>query len=454
MRWARPDRGGGSFVARVARVTTIVAALSAALTAGVSTVVAGRLIRSGMDRRLRGAAVALADEIRVDPAPAEIQRDVDEDARELAYSGLRLAVFRGSRLQAGSASVPPAPAPGCQSAPGLRLCAVPAGDFVVVVAGAEGAAELGRFAQAALLALLITVAVALLTGRRLATRVVGPLTRLAASVDTVSERAPGRAALGPDEGWAEVDALRGTLAQLLTRLDRALAQARRFAADAAHELRTPVATMRAELELLAEDPGDLAAARAAIARVHRTLLAMSALIERLLILALPADEEGNQGQAVAMADLVREATAALPPDRRARVQPALDSDGMVRGDPTLLRAMVDNALDNALKFGAAGAVQIGVNGSGDSVVTWVQDSGPGIPPAERTRVFEPFYRTPEARAGAVRGHGIGLALIAHVAAGHGGRASFTDSAAGARLEISLPAWRARPAGDPASPAAG
>jgi signal transduction histidine kinase len=176
--------------------------------------------------------------------------------------------------------------------------------------------------------------------------------------------------------------------------------------------------------------------------VHRTLLAVSALIERLLILALPAGEDAERGQAVAMADVVREAVANLPPERAARVRAALDDEGMVRGDPSLLRAMVDNALDNALKFGAPQEVLVSVGCDGDRVITTVRDRGPGVPTQERARVFEPFYRTAEARASTVRGHGIGLALIAHVAAGHGGEAAFRDVSSGALLEIALPAWRA------------
>jgi signal transduction histidine kinase len=436
----------GSFVARIARVTVLVAAAGAALTAVVSTYIAHRLIVAGIDKRMRGAAVALADEIATIPSRAEVERDVNEDSRELHHSGLLIAVYQDGRFVAGDQAAPVAAA-GCASQQvrrdTVRLCAVPSGRRMVVVAEATGEirAQLRLFAEAAGLAVLFTIAAAFLIARRLAARVMGPLTRLRDVVATVPDHSPGGVTLGADEGWEEVDALRTVLMQLLQRLDRALVQAKSFAADAAHELRTPVATMRAELELMAEDPEcDMATVKEAIGRVHRTLLAASALIERLLILALPADSDVPEGHAVAMADVVREAVGALPEGSRGRVTVAIAEEGIVRGDASLFRAMADNALDNALKFGDGGPVLVKVESRVDRVVTAFHDSGPGIPLDERQRVFQPFYRTRQARASTVRGHGIGLALIAHVAAGHGGQAVFRDADRGALLEIVLPAW--------------
>jgi signal transduction histidine kinase len=81
-----------------------------------------------------------------------------------------------------------------------------------------------------------------------------------------------------------------------------------------------------------------------------------------------------------------------------------------------------------------------VASQGGRVITTVEDHGPGVPSQEQQRVFEPFYRTSAARASTVRGHGIGLALIAHVAAGHGGQAAFREVTRGALLEVNLPAW--------------
>jgi signal transduction histidine kinase len=429
-------------VARVARLTVVVAALGAAVTAGLSTYVAHRSLTAGMDTRLRGAALALADEIRAGLTLDEVRRDVEEDGRELAHAGLQIAVFEGPHLLGGDPTTPVGPGTGCATVGKLRLCAERAGARLVVVAGPGDAirSQLHLFAEAALVGVLFTVFAAVLIGRRLAARVVAPLTRLRQAVATVPDDAPGSADLGADEGWEEVDALRRVLGQVLSRLDLAVAQARHFAADAAHELRTPVATMRAELELVAEEPTDLPGARAAIARVHRTLLSVSALIDRLLILALPTPSGAPEGQAVALSEIVREAVDALPEASRARVTTHLEDEGIVRGDAALLRALVDNAVDNALKFSAPHPVLCKVASQGGRVITTVADHGPGVPRQEHERVFEPFYRTSAARASTVRGHGIGLALIAHVAAGHGGQAAFREVDRGALLEVNLPAW--------------
>ncbi|MBI5514006.1 MAG: HAMP domain-containing histidine kinase, partial [Deltaproteobacteria bacterium] len=288
----------------------------------------------------------------------------------------------------------------------------------------------------------VAAALALALGRRASTRIVGPLARLRAAVAGLRADAPDPQRLGPLEGYEEVDALRAALADLLTRHGAALAQSRRFAADAAHELRTPLTMMQAELELAAEREDLPAGVAASLARVRSTLGVLSSLSEHLLILAAPLDRVRLDRDAVALSDVVREAIAALDPPRRARVASELDDDAVVRGDATLLRALIDNALDNALKFAPAGAVTVRVSREPDAAVLRVVDEGPGVAPGQRERVFEPFYRTAAARAGATRGHGVGLALIAHVARAHGGDARFEDATRGASLRVTLPPWRA------------
>jgi signal transduction histidine kinase len=110
----------------------------------------------------------------------------------------------------------------------------------------------------------------------------------------------------------------------------------------------------------------------------------------------------------------------------------------VRGDSSLLTSLVENAVQNALKFAPDGSITVCVQGGeGAHVVLRVVDSGPGIPPEQRERVFDPFYR---AKPGVAAGHGLGLALIAHIARAHGGHAHFEDVPRGAELVIRLPAW--------------
>jgi signal transduction histidine kinase len=115
---------------------------------------------------------------------------------------------------------------------------------------------------------------------------------------------------------------------------------------------------------------------------------------------------------------------------------------MVRGDPALLRAAVLNAVENALKFAPEGAVTVTVRASPQAVLVRVSDEGPGVPMGLRDALFAPFHRSAAARAAGQPGHGVGLALIAHVTRAHGGEARFVDADRGATLEVSLPPWRA------------
>ncbi|HEY6879450.1 MAG TPA: ATP-binding protein, partial [Polyangiales bacterium] len=142
-------------------------------------------------------------------------------------------------------------------------------------------------------------------------------------------------------------------------------------------------------------------------------------------------------------DLTDVADAALAALDRTRIEIEADDDVIVRGDQTLLRALVLNALENALKF-SEGPVALRIRKGSEARIE-VDDRGPGVPPEERERVFRPFYRSALARAGGASGHGIGLALIARVAWVHGGRAEFVESPRGAALRVHLPLWRSEPA---------
>ncbi len=130
----------------------------------------------------------------------------------------------------------------------------------------------------------------------------------------------------------------------------------------------------------------------------------------------------------------------LAPAEAARVQAELAADGLVRGDATVLRSVVTNAVKNALSY-SDGGVTVRVAREGDDVVLRVDDQGPGLGAEGRARAFEPFYRGTAARQGS--GHGIGLALIAHVVGAHGGRVRFLPEEPGAKLEVRLPAHGSR-----------
>ncbi|HRG99533.1 MAG TPA: HAMP domain-containing sensor histidine kinase, partial [Polyangiaceae bacterium] len=307
---------------------------------------------------------------------------------------------------------------------------------------------------AAAVAAALAGGVAWILARRLSRRAVEPLVRLQSRIAgrsleaTRPAMAPGD--LGADEGIAEVDALRGALEALLARMHDALERSSQFAASAAHELRTPLTSLRAELELLAEgarardeasveaEAERAASSARALGVALRKVAQLQALTERLLVLATPSGSGSEHEELVSLRDVLDEALAALSTDDAARLTVAEgDADAVVRGDALALGMAVSNGLSNALKFGDR--VRLELDATSDPAVVAIEDDGPGVPEGERARMFAPFARG--GGASGVPGHGLGLALVAHVVKRHGGRARLTaprHGPRGARLELELP----------------
>jgi signal transduction histidine kinase len=247
--------------------------------------------------------------------------------------------------------------------------------------------------------------------------------------------------LGPPLEHRELEEVRSSVAQLVAQLGEALASARGFAAEAAHELRTPLASLAGELELLAEraSANDVPAVEGA----RRKVADLVSLVQRLLILAQPDAISLATSDTVDLGDVLEAACATLPEPQRERLRSEVQDDVLVRGDTALLVAMLTNAIDNALKFSSA-PVTVVVRRDGARVRVSVTDQGPGIPLEERERVFEPFYRSRAARQSNTLGHGVGLALMMHVARAHGGHVSLlSETDVGTTLEVELPAWTPR-----------
>jgi signal transduction histidine kinase len=354
----------------------------------------------------------------------------------MAHTGILFAVYGDDDQRlVGELRVGRPYATGCASvhADMLRVCGVRTERGLLAVVGAAKITLLPTLAGAALLAVLLAAALAWVVSRPVSRVAVAPLSRLRERIDGLSLDALSQAQLGAAEHVLEVDALRHTIGQLIVRVERALAQAQRFAANAAHELRTPLTALRAELELLSENIGE-PALRSHAARAQRKLSELSVLVERLLILAVPARSSGDAREVVSLRDLLEDTCEALPTKERQRVELSED-DALVSGDAVLLAIMVSNAVANGLKFGHHVAVSLACADS--CAVIQIDDDGPGVSEADRERVFEPFVRSLEALR--LPGNGLGLALIRHVAQTHGGSATFANKAeGGARLQIRLP----------------
>lgn len=212
---------------------------------------------------------------------------------------------------------------------------------------------------------------------------------------------------------------------------------REFVADAAHELRTPLAALQAQLEVAQTDPDDKV--RAQLPVLADAVSRMSGTVEALLALAR-VDEGQLVMRDVDLDDVARQVAA------RVALRPAVTVDTSqvhpvrVKGDLGALSRLIDNLLRNAVRH-ASSSVAVGVaRVDGEAVVT-VSDDGPGVVPADRERIFERFARMDGGRARSDGGVGLGLAIVRAVADAHGGDVLIEDNAPGARFVVRLPAVR-------------
>jgi len=424
----------------VAVGATVSAVLAALVAAVVTSVFATYLVRRVDDRRIMDAALVLAVEL-TDAASANgsITDVVARADREMSHTGISFAVFdsKGEVRLAGDPSVPWIDSGPCVVVRSLHACSTQTEGGLWVVASTAYKRIVSLLALSSALAALLAGFGAWIVSRPVASLLIGPLSELRQRVGSI-DMASGRATdLGAPVGIAEVDALRETIQALLARIGETVRHAERFAADAAHELRTPLTSIRGELELLLEDPSLRRDAAGDLARATAKVVQLQTLLERLLVLALPDQSQWSAIEVVSLQDLTEDSVARLPDADRKRVRlNAPRGNVVVRGDEALLGMLFSNALSNALKFGQR--VEVSTFEAEDDVVLVVDDDGPGVSHDQRTAVFEPFVRAPIAVEKQIVGHGLGLALISHVARRHGGSARFLDGDAGAHLEIRLP----------------
>jgi signal transduction histidine kinase len=274
----------------------------------------------------------------------------------------------------------------------------------------------------------------------LAGRALRPVEAIRTEVESISGSTLDRRVPVPESG-DEVARLAQTMNAMLDRLQEASTRQQRFVADASHELRSPVAAIRTELEV---------AQRTATAddwpAVAERLLAeegrLEAVIADLLLLAT-LDESAPLPDPVAIdiADEAREEARRRAPDR-AEVEVEVDAPeaAVVQGNRTQVRRALANLLDNAGRH-ARTTVRISVRERDGRVRVLVDDDGPGIPEADRERVFERFVRLDEHRArGEVGGAGLGLSLVRRIADRHHGTAHVeTAPLGGTRIVLDLPA---------------
>lgn len=272
------------------------------------------------------------------------------------------------------------------------------------------------------------------------------LAPLEAVARAVRERNAGALEPLPDAQLPEeVGPLVKALNDLLARLGRALTVQRDFVADAAHELRTPLAALRLQMQLAERADGEIARAEA-FAALRGGLERATRMVEQLLTLARQEPDAATpRREAVDLAALVRSVVADRSLIAEARgldLGVAAAEPLTVHGDPDGLRIALSNLVDNALRFTPRGGrIDVAVRGAGTRALLEVVDNGPGIPPQERERVFDRFYRRAAGDGSDGSGSGLGLAIVREIARRHGARVTLDDAPSGsglaARLDIPL-----------------
>jgi two-component system, OmpR family, sensor histidine kinase TctE len=263
-----------------------------------------------------------------------------------------------------------------------------------------------------------------------------PLARLSEEIKTRSagDLRPIDAAAAPEETRPLVGALNGLLAEV----SAASSHQQRFIADAAHQLRTPLAGLQAHTELALAQPMPQAC-RAQLEQVHKATIRTARLANQLLALARA---EPGARSVTATVDL--KSIAGGEAEAWVRQSLARDIDlgfelepAPVDGDVFLLREAASNLVHNALEYSPRGGrVTVRTGRRNGHAFLEVEDDGPGIAPEERNRVLERFYRVPGTPG---TGSGLGLAIVREIAASHAASISIADSASGGcRVEITFP----------------
>ena len=275
-------------------------------------------------------------------------------------------------------------------------------------------AELRRFAWRLLLLWGVTMGCATLAASFLARRIVRPLARIAEETSRVEARAEGLV-MAPGAG-DEIDRLVDSLNRAFTRLRAAYDRQTRFTADASHELRTPLSVILTASEVALRRPRDADEYRSTLAQVVQAARRSEETLAGLLLLArADAGHLEARVEALSLAEVIADAVAGQD-----RVDVAVSGDCTLQGDRRLLRALIENLVGNALRYSPAGsAVHVRADTTAEGVRLEVEDEGIGIAADKLAHVFEPFYRTDEARTREAGGSGLGLAIVRAIADLHG-----------------------------------
>ena len=427
--------------------------VAVALVVGAVTLVA--LVRGSLSDGVEAAAEerasALADQIESSGLPAVEEPDDDEtdDPDEPDDLVWQVTAADGAVVRFSQPLADPLPT---EDADEVRL---PGADHPYVVTTEEAAAggqeydvavaasleEVEDSTSALVTPLLVGLPLVLLlvggTTWVVAARALAPVERIRREVELITGDRLDRRVPEP-ASRDEVHRLSRTMNQMLGRLENSRDRQQQFVADASHELRSPLSSIRQTAEVARAHPGALPEGELAEAVLEESAR-MQRLVDQLLLLTRA--DEGVVARADQDVDLDDLALA----EARRVVRSGLDVDttgvgaGRVRGDLTALAQVVRNLVDNAARHARA-VIAVSVRETSELVELVVEDDGPGIPDDQRERVFERFVRLDEARARDAGGSGLGLAIVKEIVAAAGGDVTVSSSSlGGARFVVRLPA---------------
>jgi signal transduction histidine kinase len=425
---------------------TVIATLGVLLLAlgGFATLITLRY-RDGLRARARSQLLAGATALQAAP-PEEVKPQI----ASLALEGI------GASLRAGATAIKPGASAKAPLKPGVLSSS---GDLLTVtepinLGDATGTATLSTSEayvnssvdrlivteSVAAAAVLVVASVLTLLALRSA---LGPLRHVAAvaqriaSGDRRQRLLPRRRDTELGQMAASFDAMVDSLEEAAAQATRSEAAMRRFLADASHELRTPVAALQATAETLLREQPSRPRRDQLEAELARGTQRLGRLVDDLLNLARLQANEPLRTEAVDLArvseTLVRETRARSP----AHISVTHPGRAVVIGDPDALTRALRNLLDNAVRAGGEdGRILLEVRRSPTHVRASVSDTGPGVPPDERERIFEGFVRL---NGSSSDGTGLGLAIVRAIARQHQGSVTCDDCDTGARFTLELPA---------------
>jgi signal transduction histidine kinase len=216
-----------------------------------------------------------------------------------------------------------------------------------------------------------------------------------------------------------------TLNRLLSRLEHAFIRQRQFVSDAAHELATPLSSIRGHIGILKNwGSADAAVRQETIEHIDQSSQRMVVLIDELLALATLDEESVIKCQEFSVKSAIDQVVGRFAKSGQAEINVLVEKGATVSADRQRFERLIIILLDNALKYTpTAGKVVIGAERKGDRLTAYVSDTGIGIPSKDLPRIFDRFYRSDKARARKTGGSGLGLAIAKSIVEAHGGKIS-------------------------------